>query len=130
MAFLLSAPPNTNRSIAAAHAALRQSATTSRRQDALRRGVLSAFSQVARACVAWVVGFFVSLRLAGEVMAVHGASWSPGARHFRIPGSIVPLALILGLLVTKYVTGVVLAISPSLAADIRVVVGLSLVYGP
>jgi hypothetical protein len=92
-------------------------------------GVLSAFSLVALACLTWVVGFFVSLGLAGEVMAVRGASWSPQERHFRVPGSFVPLTLILGLFVTKYVAGVVLAVNPSLAANIRAVVVLSLVYG-
>jgi hypothetical protein len=92
-------------------------------------GVLSTFSQVALACVTWVVGFFVSLRLAGEVMAVRGASWLPQARNFRLPGSFVPLTLILGLFVTKYVAGVVLAINSALAANIRVAIALSLVYG-
>jgi hypothetical protein len=92
-------------------------------------GVLSAFSQVALVCVTWVVGFFVSLRLAREVMAVRGASWLPEARNFRVPGSFVPLTLILGLFVTKYVVGVVLAINPELAANIRVAIALSLVYG-
>lgn len=91
--------------------------------------VLSAFSLVALACVTWVVGFFVSLVLAGEVMAVRGASWSSQERYFRVPGSFVPLTLILGLFVTKYMAGVVLAINPSLAANIRVVIVLSLVYG-
>ena len=91
--------------------------------------VLSSFSLVALACVTWVVGFFVSLVLAGEVMAVRGASWSPQERHFRVPGSFVPLTLIVGLFVIKYVAGVVLAINPSLAGNIRAVIVLSLVYG-
>jgi hypothetical protein len=92
-------------------------------------GVLSAFSQVPLACGAWVAGFFSSLKLAGEVMAVRGASWSPQTRQFRVPGSFVPVTLILGLFMTKYVAGVVLAINPSLSVNVRVVIVLSLVYG-
>jgi hypothetical protein len=92
-------------------------------------GVLSAFFQVPLACGAWIVGLFGSLQLAGESMAVRGASWSPQTRHFHIPGSFAPVTLILGLFVTKYVAGVVLALNPSLAANIWVVIPLSLVYG-
>jgi hypothetical protein len=92
-------------------------------------GVLGAFSQVPLALGAWVVGLGVSLKLAGRVLAVRGASWSADTRHFRVPGSFVPLMLILGVFVTKYVAGVMLAINPSLAANTSVAILLSLVYG-
>ena len=92
-------------------------------------GVLGAFSQVPLALGAWAVGLAVSLKLAGNVLAVRGASWSAETRHFRVPGSFVPLMLILGVFVTKYVAGVVLAINPSLAANTSVAIVLSLVYG-
>jgi hypothetical protein len=92
-------------------------------------GVLGAFSQVPLALGAWVVGLGVSLKLAGRVLAVRGASWSAETRHFRVPGSFVPLMLILGVFVTKYVAGVILAINPSLAANTSVAIVLSLVYG-
>jgi hypothetical protein len=92
-------------------------------------GVLGAFAQVPLALGAWAVGLGVSLKLAGRVLAVRGASWSADTRHFRVPGSFVPLMLILGVFVTKYVAGVVLAINPSLAANTSVAIVLSLVYG-
>lgn len=92
-------------------------------------GVLSAFSQVPLALGAWVVGLGVSVRLAGRVMAVRGASWFAETRHFRVPGSFVPLTLIIGVFVTKYVAGAMLAINPSLAANMNVAIVLSLVYG-
>jgi hypothetical protein len=92
-------------------------------------GVLGAFSQVPLALAAWAVGLGVSLKLAGRVLAVRGASWSAETRHFRVPGSFVPLMLILGVFVTKYVAGVMLAINPSLAANTSVAIVLSLVYG-
>jgi hypothetical protein len=92
-------------------------------------GVLSAFSQVPLALGAWLVGVGVSLKLAGSVLVVRGASWSAETRHFRVPGSFVPVTLILGVFVTKYVAGVMLAINPSLAANTSVAIVLSLVYG-
>jgi hypothetical protein len=92
-------------------------------------GVLSAFSQVPLALSAWLVGLGVSLKLAGRVMAVRGASWSAQTRHFRVPGSFVPLTMILGVFVTKYAAGAMLAINPSLAANMSVVIVLGLVYG-
>lgn len=92
-------------------------------------GALSAFSQVPLACGAWVVGFFLSVKVAGQIMAIRGASWSPQTRQFRVPGSFVPITLIFALFATKYVVGVALAINPSLSADIRVIIVLSLTYG-
>jgi hypothetical protein len=92
-------------------------------------GVLSAFSQIPLALGAWLVGVVVSLKLAGSVLAVRGASWSAETRHFRVPGSFVPVTLILGVFVTKYAAGVMLAINPSLAANTSVAIVLSLVYG-
>jgi len=92
-------------------------------------GVLSAFGLVPLALGAWVAGLGVSLRLAGEVMAVRGASWSVRTRLFRVPGSFLPVFLILGVFVTKYAAGVLLAINPSLAANVGISVVLSLVYG-
>ncbi len=92
-------------------------------------GVCSAFSQMPLGLAAWVAGLGISLKLAGKVPAVRGASWSAETRHFRVPGSFVPLTLILGVFVTKYVAGVMLAIDPALSANTGVAIVLSLVYG-
>jgi hypothetical protein len=92
-------------------------------------GVLSAFGLVALALGAWGVDLGVSLTLAGQAMAVRGATWSARTRRFRVPGSFVPVILILGVFMTKYVAGAMLAINPSLAANLSVAVVLSLVYG-
>ena len=92
-------------------------------------GVLNAFSQVPLALAAWIAGFVLSLTLAGRTLAVRDASWSSRTRRIRIPGSWLPVTLILGLFVTKYVAGVCLAINPSLATNTALASLLSLVYG-
>jgi hypothetical protein len=92
-------------------------------------GALSAFTEVPLALAAWVAGFALSLSFAGQAMVVRGTSWSPETRCFRVPGSWLPVTMIAGLFITKYVAGVCLAIKPSLAANTSLTALLSLTYG-
>jgi hypothetical protein len=91
--------------------------------------VVSAFTQPVVALGAWVSGFALAVGLTGSALGVRGASWSPTTGHFRIPGSWLPLVLILSLFVLKYVAGILLAMRPSWAGDTSVVIPLGLVYG-
>jgi len=92
-------------------------------------GVLGAFAHVPLAWVAWAAGVGLSLLLAGKAVAVRGASRSAQPDHLRIPGSFVPVILILAVFTTKYTAGIALAMNPSLALNAGVAVALSLVYG-
>jgi hypothetical protein len=92
-------------------------------------GVLGAFAHVPLAWAAWAVGVGLTLTFAGKAVAARGASRSVQPGHLRIPGSFVPIALILAVFITKYAAGVTLAINPSLATNTSVAVALSLVYG-
>jgi hypothetical protein len=92
-------------------------------------GVLGAFAHVPLAWVAWAVGVGLSLLFASEAVAVRGASRSTQPGHLRIPGSFVPVILILAVFITKYTAGIALAMNPTLAANTGVAVSLSLVYG-
>ena len=92
-------------------------------------GVVGAFGPVPFALAAWAAGVGLSLALAGKAVAVRGASRSTQPGHLRIPGSFVPVMLIMAVFITKYSAGVALAINPSLAANTAVAVTLSLVYG-
>jgi len=92
-------------------------------------GAFNTFVQVPLALAAWTAGFALSLSFAGEAMAVRGASWSPATRRFQVPGSWLPVMMILGIFVTKYVAGICLAINPSLAANTSLTWLLSLIYG-
>lgn len=91
-------------------------------------GVLTTF-QSSGAVIAWTVGLGVCLSLMGERIAIRGASWLAETDRFRIPGSWLPLMLILGLFIVKYVSGVALAMQPALAASASVALPLSLFYG-
>jgi hypothetical protein len=92
-------------------------------------GVVTAFGHIPLALAAWAVGVGSSLMLAGKAVAVRGASRSPQPGHLRIPGSFLPVILILAVFITRYAAGVALAINPALAANTAVAVTLSLVYG-
>ncbi|MFL6600100.1 MAG: DUF6622 family protein [Steroidobacteraceae bacterium] len=92
-------------------------------------GTFNTFTQVPLALAAWTAGFALALSFAGAAMAVRGASWSPATRRFQVPGSWLPVALILGIFVTKYVAGACLATNPSLSTNTSLTWLLSLLYG-
>jgi hypothetical protein len=46
-----------------------------------------------------------------------GTTYDAASRSFNVPGSWMPLALILGIFLTKYIVGVELAMQPALAED-------------
>jgi hypothetical protein len=92
-------------------------------------GVFGAFGHAAYAIVAWTAGFGTVAALARDAVAVRGASWSNHTERFYVPGSWLPLTLIVGLFATKYGTGVCLAIHPQFANDAGFMAACSLTYG-
>ena len=55
--------------------------------------------------------------------------YDPATRRFTLPGSWVPLLLMLGLFLTKYVVGAVTAMQPALAVDAGFSLGFGALYG-
>ncbi|MGZ5270508.1 MAG: DUF6622 family protein [Ramlibacter sp.] len=56
-------------------------------------------------------------------------SYDPARREYRLPGSAVPLLLIVGIFATKWLVGVQLAILPRLAADPGFALPVAALYG-
>jgi hypothetical protein len=95
-------------------------------------GVLSAFGHAPTAPIAvggWVAGLAAALTLARHVVAVRGAAWLDSTAKLRVPGSWLPLVLIVALFSLKYFVGVSLALHPSLANQLTFAGGCSLAYG-
>jgi hypothetical protein len=92
-------------------------------------GVSSAFGRVPVAFAAWAVGVVLALVLARRFIPVRGAAWSPATRLLHVPGSWLPMALILCLFAIKYLAGVSLAMQPALGIDSQFASGCSLAYG-
>ncbi|OWQ91366.1 hypothetical protein CDN99_09370 [Roseateles aquatilis] len=92
-------------------------------------GVDSAFGLVSAAGLAWVLG------LAGGVAAVRALKWPGNARfddatqRFVVPGSWVPLGLMLGIFTLKFASGMSLALHPEIARHLSFAVGSSAVFG-
>ena len=80
-------------------------------------GVFRAFGHAPLALGGWAAGVGAALSLARGLVQARGARWLPASGTIDVPGSWLPLALIVGLFAVKYVAGAGLAIQPSLAAD-------------
>lgn len=61
-------------------------------------GVLGAFGRIPLAWVARAAGAGLSMAFAGQV-AVRGATRSTQPGHLRVPGSFIPVLLIIGIFV-------------------------------
>lgn len=57
------------------------------------------------------------------------AQYDPARRLYQLPGSVVPLLLIVGIFLTKYVIGVDLTMAPQLVQDTVYVSCVSVLYG-
>jgi hypothetical protein len=92
-------------------------------------GVLTAFGGAPGALLGW------SLAAAAAGLAVlwaplhSGIRYDPAARSFHLPGSAVPLVLMMGIFFTKYAVGVALALHPALHRQPTFAVGIPMLYG-
>jgi hypothetical protein len=83
-------------------------------------GMVSAFShspQFTYVLLAWGVCFALTAGLVGLGRPAAGARFDAANRGFHVPGSWLPLLLILAIFGVKYVVGADLAMQPMLAQD-------------
>lgn len=97
-------------------------------------GVASAFAPAGQAAAAlgtWLVAAvaMAALALWFQPTAPVGTQYLPQARSFCVPGSAMPLALILGIFLTKYFVGVELALQPALAGSGEFALQIGTLYG-
>jgi len=92
-------------------------------------GVFSAFGHSPAALGGWAAGVGAALAFGRRLVAVRGAAWSQQTAMLHVPGSWVPLALIVALFALKYFVGVSLALHHELAADTGFAGAISLAYG-
>lgn len=92
-------------------------------------GVFSAFGPTPVALGAWLTGLLAALALASRFITVRGAAWHPHTATLRVPGSWLPLALIVALFLLKYAVGVSLALHHEMAQQASFAGGCSLAYG-
>lgn len=92
-------------------------------------GVLAATSVQPAAGLVWAAGVVLALGLHRASGVPRGARWQPATRDVRVPGSWVPLALMLAIFATKFHAGVSLALDPALRGDALFGCGHAALYG-
>lgn len=92
-------------------------------------GAFGASPMLASLVLMWIAVAAVAFAFIGRMNAPHGTRYDAEARTFFLPGSWVPLALILGIFVTRYIVNVDVAITPALVADGRYTLAVAALYG-
>jgi hypothetical protein len=92
-------------------------------------GVVSTFSHATIAILAWAIGVTAAIALGRRFVTVRGASWSAETGLLHVPGSWLPLVLMLALFLIKYGVGITLAMNHAMAADTAFGACCGLAYG-
>lgn len=89
---------------------------------------LGATPYLAPVILVWLIAAVLAFALVARGRA-DGARYDPARRLYRLPGSIAPLLLIVGIFLVKYVVGVDLTMAPQLVRDAPYVLGVAALYG-
>lgn len=92
-------------------------------------GVVSVFGDTPLALATWLGGAAVALALNFQMPASAQIKYDAASRRFQMPGSVVPLALFMGIFFTKYAVGVTLGVQPALAHNSSFALVIGGVYG-
>ncbi len=95
-------------------------------------GVQSAFAasdRLAELLALWAACYAAVLAVGTRLAPPAGARYDAATRRFRLPGSWVPMGLILVVFLMKYGIGVQLAMEPPLARDAAFAFGVTALYG-
>jgi predicted neutral ceramidase superfamily lipid hydrolase len=93
-------------------------------------GMLAAFGTsplLAQALGVWIV--CAGLVYAAVSTLQTKATYDPATRTYALPGSVVPLVLVLGIFLVKYFVGVELAMAPALTRDTQYALTVAAIYG-
>ena len=92
-------------------------------------GVVSAFGASSPAVFAWVVAAAATAVVVVRRPLPASTRYDADTRRFAITGSVVPLALMMGIFFTKYVVAVQLAMHPALAHQVDFTLVVGTLYG-
>jgi hypothetical protein len=92
-------------------------------------GVLNAFGHLTLAWIGWAAGVTAAIVVGRPFVAIRTARRVPQTDRLHVPGSWLPLVLIVALFVVKYVANVSVALNPALASDATFAGVCSLAYG-
>jgi hypothetical protein len=92
-------------------------------------GVLSAFGDSLGAVLGWAAAAVVLMALVLQRPLPATTRYDAQARQFHVAGSAVPLMLMMGIFLTKYVVGAALAMHPELRHQASFALAIPTLYG-
>lgn len=92
-------------------------------------GAYSSFGLAPMPIGLWFIALVGISYAVAEYFPVKGVSFDSAKESFFIPGSWLPLILMMVIFFTKYVVGILNALQPSIIVSTGFVIGCSLVYG-
>ncbi|MGE0807553.1 MAG: DUF6622 family protein [Burkholderiaceae bacterium] len=92
-------------------------------------GLVSAFGQDPRALGCWMLALLGVLLIALRRPAPATVRYDAATRRFELPGSVIPLLLMMGIFIVKYAVGIIEARSPQWLHDATFIEAVSLSYG-
>ena len=92
-------------------------------------GTVSAFGAELQVLLVWLAGTGLMAALVMQRPLAPATRYDDWTGRFTVPGSWVPLLLILGIFATKYTVGVSSAMHPALAQDDGFRLGFTALYG-
>jgi hypothetical protein len=92
-------------------------------------GTLSAFGSMPHILLGWLAAAVAAAWLVLQRPLSAHTRYNTATRQFTVPGSWVPLVLIMGIFLTKYVVGVALSMQPALAQHTGFGLGFGSLYG-
>lgn len=92
-------------------------------------GTISAFGTSPTVLGSWFTTAILLVLVVTQLPLPAGAAYDPARRQFQRPGSWVPMALIMGIFLTKYGVGASLAMHPELKANANFSLAIGTLYG-
>jgi uncharacterized membrane protein len=92
-------------------------------------GTVSAFGASPTVIGSWLAATTLLLLIVTQMPLPAGARYDSTRRQFQLPGSWVPMALMMGIFLTKYIVGVSLVMHPELKANANFSLAIGTLYG-
>ena len=92
-------------------------------------GVISAFGTAPAGLLAWAVAAIAVAGMVWQRPTPEGTRYDAATGSFGVPGSWLPLALMMGIFATKYAVGISLAMHLAFVQDAAFVMGICALYG-
>jgi uncharacterized membrane protein len=92
-------------------------------------GTVSAFGASPTVIGSWLAATTLLILIVTQMPLPAGARYDSASRQFQVPGSWMPMALIMGIFLTKYVVGVSLVMHPELKANANFSLAVGTLYG-